>query len=495
MFIAFYARQSVEKERSVSIETQFSFCASLIKPDEEHFEVKKFADKGYSGKNTNRPDFQKLMDEVAKNNVKKIIVYKLDRISRSLIDFADMLKIFKKHSVEFVSSCEMFDTSSPYGEMIMKLLMVFAEFERESIAGRVRDAYKKRSTLGLYTGGKKIYGFDIVPYIKNGIPTKKYAINSYEAPVVKVLFSEYSKPCVSLRQLALQLSFRGITNEMGHAFSVSRISGMLRNPLYAKADADIFRYFSEQNVKIIGEKHEFDGSRHLVLYGKNSSEKCCVLLDGEGIVDSKTWLACQSKLSKNKKYASSLSNQNSFISGKLFCSKCKRKMTTIKGGSKVYFFCTGKTHAKVCTGTDRTVYVSDIEKLISDCICERLKGIEYAPAKADNDSKREEKRICTHLAEIRKKKTALAKAVSDNNFSSDACEILSIQATQLLNEEKLLLSLLDTLSEKSKNKGEGINLHHAFKNAFFDQKRAVSDILIDRITVNPDASLEIVWKI
>ncbi len=86
------------------------------------------------------------------------------------------------------------------------------------------------------------------------------------------------------------------------------------------------------------------------------------------------------------------------------------------------------------------------------------------------------------------------KSCLDNNFSSAACEILSIQATQLLNEEKHLLSLLDSLSEKSKKKGEGINLHHAFKNAFFDQKRAASDILIDRITVNPDASFKLSGK-
>ncbi len=493
MFIALYARQSVQKERSVSIETQLSFCASLIKPDEKDFQVKKFSDKGYSGKNTNRPDFQRLMTEVKRGNVKKIIVYKLDRISRSLIDFADMLKIFKKHGVEFVSSCEMFDTSSPYGEMIMKLLMVFAEFERESIAERVRDAYKKRSSLGLYTGGKKIFGFDTVPVTKNGIPTKEYAVNAHEALSVKIIFSEYSKPGISLRKLQSLLSERGITDENKADFSVSRISCMLRNPLYAKADNDIFNYFSKLGAKIIGEPCKFDGSRHLMLYGKSTSEKFCVLLDGNGIVDSKTWLLCQEKLSKNKKYASALSNNNSFLSGKILCSKCQRKMTTIKGASRVYFFCSGKTHSKTCTGINCVVYVSDIEKLVYECILQRLKGIKHIPTTISDESLLKEKLLRSKILEVQQKKSALIKAVLENNFSSDACELLNIQSSELLQEEKHLLSLLDSLT--AKNKSEGINLHFAFKNASFDQKRAASDILIDRIIMQPDASLEIIWKI
>ena len=493
MFIALYARQSVQKERSVSIETQFSFCSSLIKPDEKNIEVQEFSDKGYSGKNTNRPDFQKLMTEVKRGNVKKIIVYKLDRISRSLIDFADMLKIFKKHGVEFVSSCEMFDTSSPYGEMIMKLLMVFAEFERESIAERVRDSYKKRISLGLYTGGKKIFGFDTVPVTKNGIPTKEYAVNEHEALTVKMIFSEYSKTGISLRKLQSFLSTRGITDENKSVFSTSRLSCMLRNPLYAKADSDIFNYFSKLGAKIIGETYKFDGSRHLMLYGKSTSEKSCVLLDGEGIIDSKTWLICQEKLSKNKKYASALSNNNSFISGKILCSKCQRKMTTIKGGSRVYFFCSGKTHTKTCTGINCVVYVSDIEKLVYECILQRLKGIKHIPTTISDESLLKENLLRSKLLEIQQKKTALIDAVAKDNFNSSACELLNIKSLEISQEEKRLLSLLDSIT--AKNKSEGINLHFAFKNASFNQKRAVCDIFIDKITMFPDASLEIIWKI
>ena len=85
----------------------------------------------------NRDGFQKMMGLVRQGKVSKVIVYKLDRISRSLSDFMNILQEFKEHKVEFVSSQEAFDTSSPYGDLIVKILMVFAEFERTSIINRV----------------------------------------------------------------------------------------------------------------------------------------------------------------------------------------------------------------------------------------------------------------------------------------------------------------------------------------------------------------------
>ena len=128
MVIILYARKSVERENSISCETQLEYCRSVIKPDEREEKIITFVDNGFSGGNVNRDGFQKMMKLVRQGKVKKVIVYKLDRISRSLSDFVNILQEFKEHKVEFVSSQESFDTSSPYGEMIVKLLMVFAEF-------------------------------------------------------------------------------------------------------------------------------------------------------------------------------------------------------------------------------------------------------------------------------------------------------------------------------------------------------------------------------
>ena len=133
MAIALYARKSIERENSISCETQLEYCKSVIKPEERSEKTVEFVDNGYSGGNVDRDGFQKMMREVEKGKISKIIVYRLDRISRSLSDFVNILNTLKEHNVEFISSQESFDTSSPYGEMIVKILMIFAEFERKSI--------------------------------------------------------------------------------------------------------------------------------------------------------------------------------------------------------------------------------------------------------------------------------------------------------------------------------------------------------------------------
>jgi len=101
-----------------------------------------------------------------------MLVYRLDRISRSLADFVNILSTFKEYGVEFVSTQEAFDTSSPYGELIVKILAVFAEFERQSIISRVTQAYEHRSEMGFYMGGRRPYGYELEPVIINNINTK-----------------------------------------------------------------------------------------------------------------------------------------------------------------------------------------------------------------------------------------------------------------------------------------------------------------------------------
>ena len=122
MAIALYARKSIERENSISCETQIEYCKSVIKPDERSEKTIEFIDNGYSGGNVDRDGFQKMMRQIERGKISKVIVYRLDRISRSLSDFVGILETLKKHNVQFVSSQESFDTSSPYGEMIVKIL-------------------------------------------------------------------------------------------------------------------------------------------------------------------------------------------------------------------------------------------------------------------------------------------------------------------------------------------------------------------------------------
>ena len=146
---AFYTRQSVDRDDSISVESQVEYCEKEVKQGEEY---KVYTDRGFSGKNTERPAFQELMKDIASGKIRRVIVYRLDRISRSVLDFANIIEKLQVHDVEFVSTMEKFDTSTPIGKAMLMIVMVFAQLERETIQQRVKDAYLSRSKRGFYMG-------------------------------------------------------------------------------------------------------------------------------------------------------------------------------------------------------------------------------------------------------------------------------------------------------------------------------------------------------
>ena len=170
LFDAIYARQSVDKIDSISVESQVEFC----KKEVIGREIKVYTDKGYSGKNIDRPAFQELLRDIESGKINRVIVYRLDRISRSVLDFANLIELFQKNHVDFVSTMEKFDTSTPIGKAMLMIVMIFAQLERETIQQRVIDAYSSRSKRGFYMGGRVPFGFELVETTIDGIRTKMY---------------------------------------------------------------------------------------------------------------------------------------------------------------------------------------------------------------------------------------------------------------------------------------------------------------------------------
>ena len=182
--IAIYARQSVEKEDSISIESQIEMCEYEARG--EAYLV--YSDKGFSGKNTNRPEFQRMMSDIksGRKGITKVIVYRLDRISRSILDFSTMMDTFSKMKVEFSSATERFDTSTPMGRAMLNICITFAQLERETTQQRVRDTYVARSQKGFYMGGKIPVGFKKVDLTIDGIKTGMYEHIPEEVEAVKI---------------------------------------------------------------------------------------------------------------------------------------------------------------------------------------------------------------------------------------------------------------------------------------------------------------------
>ena len=184
-----------------------------------------FEDAGYSAKNTDRPAFQQMMARLRTGEFSHLFVWKIDRISRNLLDFAEMYAEIKKLGITFVSKNEQFDTSSAMGEAMLKIILVFAELERNMTSERVSAVLLARATNGQWNGGRVPYGYD---YDKE---TTTFSINETEAAVINLIYDTYEEN-QSLLYVARTLNEKGILPRSGSAWSPTTISIMLKNPFY-----------------------------------------------------------------------------------------------------------------------------------------------------------------------------------------------------------------------------------------------------------------------
>src|SRR5437588_7207499 len=166
----------------------------------------RYDDGGVTGGNMDRPALQRLLADIGAGQVDAIVVYKLDRFSRSLLDFAKMMETLDKHQVAFVSITQQFSTGTSMGRLVLNVLLSFAQFEREIIAERTRDKIAATRRKGKWTGGTPILGYDVDPQ------ANRLQVNAQEAERVRAIFA------LALAQQALvpaveELEGRGRVNK------------------------------------------------------------------------------------------------------------------------------------------------------------------------------------------------------------------------------------------------------------------------------------------
>lgn len=144
---------------------------------------KHYDDGGFSGGTLKRPALQELLQDVENGEVNMIVVYKIDRLTRSLIDFAKLVEVLDRNQCSFVSVTQNFNTYDSMGRLTLNVLLSFAQFEREVITERIRDKVDASKKKGMWMGGNIPIGYDAI--------NKKLVINSKEAPVVKLAFEKY----------------------------------------------------------------------------------------------------------------------------------------------------------------------------------------------------------------------------------------------------------------------------------------------------------------
>jgi site-specific DNA recombinase len=302
---AIYTRKSTEEgleQEFNSLDAQRESAEAYIKSQaHEGWEClpTRYDDGGYTGGNMDRPAMQQLLADIAAGRVDTVVVYKVDRLSRSLLDFARMMETFDKHHVAFVSVTQLFHTATSMGRLILNVLLSFAQFEREIISERTRDKIAAARRKGKWAGGHPILGYDVDPN------TFKLVVNDDEAGRARDIFHLYLE-YRGLVPVIQELDRRGWVNKRwttrkgrqrgGRAFTKTSLHQLLTNVTY------------RGKVKYKDEVHQ----------GEHAP-----------LLDEEVWQAVQAGLRERRPPAADLTieRQRAFLQGRLHCLPCGCAMT------------------------------------------------------------------------------------------------------------------------------------------------------------------------
>ncbi len=263
---AVYTRKSTSaglEQDFNSLDAQRDACEGYIKSQAHagwRVVPEAYDDGGFTGANIERPAFQRLLADAEAGRIDVVVVHRVDRLSRSLLDFASVMDRFARHGVAFVSVTQNFSTANAMGRLTLNMLMSFAEFEREMICERTRDKIAASRRRGKWTGGRLPYGY--------GVRDRKLIVNRVEALVVREAFETYLATR-SILGVVRVLTEKGWVPRAQTArrkgWRTDHVLRMLRNPLYAGL------------LESGGEYHE---AEHEALVSRETWERVQTLLDG-----------------------------------------------------------------------------------------------------------------------------------------------------------------------------------------------------------------------
>lgn len=497
---AVYARQSVDKKDSISIESQIEFCKYELKGGS----CKEYTDKGFSGKNTDRPQFQELVRDIKKGLIAKVVVYKLDRISRSILDFSNLMELFQQYGVEFVSSTEKFDTSTPMGRAMLNICIVFAQLERETIQKRVTDAYYSRSQRGFKMGGKAPYGFHTEPIQMDGINTKKLVVNPEEAAHIRLIFEMYAEPKTSYGDVVRHLAEQGVLF-YGKELIRPTLAQMLRNPVYVQADLEVYEFFKSQGTVLVNDAADFTGLNGCYLYqGRdvkpdklhNLKDQMLVLAPHEGIVPAEVWLACRKKLMNNIKIQSARKATHTWLAGKIKCGYCGYAlMSMINRVGKQYLRCTKRLDNKSCVGCGK-VFTAELEAVVYQQMVKKLDG--YKTLTGRKKAVKSNPKIAALQVELAQVDSEIEKLVDSLTGANNVLlSYVNTKISELDNRKQGLVKRIaeltvETISPEQVSQISGYL--DTWESVSFDDKRRVVDLMITTIAATSE-KLNITWKI
>src|SRR4051812_32890560 len=183
----------------------------------------KYDDGGFSGGTLERPALKRLLADIEAHRVDIVVVYKIDRLSRSLMDFARLVEVFDRNGVTFVSVTQSFNTTTSMGRLTLNILLSFAQFEREVIGERIRDKFAASRKKGMWMGGYVPMGY--------AVKDRKLVINEQDAATVRMIFERFAR-IGSTTRLAQELARDGVRTRAGKPIDKLFLHRLLRNRVY-----------------------------------------------------------------------------------------------------------------------------------------------------------------------------------------------------------------------------------------------------------------------
>lgn len=470
-----YSRKSKFTGKGESVENQIEICKKYIRDlfeadvKEEDIIIKQ--DEGFSGKDVKRPQYKEMMKLIEDKQIKMVICYRLDRISRNTLDFGEFYEILTNNDIRFVSCSERFDDTTPTGRLMLNMSISFAQFERETIAERIRDNMMELAKTGRWLGGNTPMGFESEKIEKLNINDKKVSLYKLspindELEIIKLIYDKYLE-LKSLTTLETFLLNNNLKTRRECDFARWGLKKILTNPVYATADEDTLKYFKSLNMEIYNEDSDWDGTHGVMSYNKTMKTKTGSVKEKDkelwvnaigkhkGIIKGKDWVEVQELLNNNtnKSYRKPVKN-NSILAGILRCEHCgnlmrpKLKDTTLPNGDRKFnYICDLKmrSRGKLCTCPN--VNGNEADKLV-------IEGI---------------KQLAQPTSEFYNE---LLKVIKDNDYGktsqTNEIEVLERKKNETSTSIKNLISRLEVVDDE---------LFDDLQNKIKDLKRKGKDII------------------
>lgn len=467
MKIAIYSRKSKATDKGESIENQINSCKDYIlkwsnlNTSDTQFII--YQDEGFTGSNTERPQFQKLLNDAKKDKFNMLICYRLDRVSRNIADFSNTYELLQEHGIEFVSVKEQFDTSTPIGRAMLNIAMVFAQLERETIAERIKDNMLGLARTGRWLGGTTPTGFNSEPieYLDHNMNTKKMyklSIDENEIEKVKLIFTKFME-LKSLRSTESYLLIHDIYSKNNCKYTAATIKDILTNPVYAAADSNMYDYLSSLGCQICNEEKDFDGTYGIMSYNKTDqvgksistkdySEWIISIGKHTPIVEGTDWVSIQGILNSNTQnsFYTKETMQYGLLTNMIKCAHCganmkiKKGKINVKGELAYSYVCTTKEMSRRTKCNVKNVLGQEVDADVFNYLVDLAENNEFM----SSIFKSNKAFVTQSIEEINHKVQALTAQIEDNDLSM---KNLMSQLAKLPAEHPLVDLYMKQLSE------------------------------------------------